>query len=116
MTATVRNVESWATEVEMVAVRIACVDAEVPVTTFPPDRAIEVSGIAEHTVLPVEEDVTEVEVTACPAIGIDIIIRVDAHKVVEINLVGSLVLRLGEVELVCHLVGEEESLLTSLLV
>lgn len=47
MTTMVRSVEVRATEVEVVAVRIAGVDSEVPVTTVPVERAIEVSGVQE---------------------------------------------------------------------
>ena len=45
MTSTVRNVEVRATEVEVVAARIAGVDAEVPVTCVPVERTVEVGGI-----------------------------------------------------------------------
>ena len=54
MTSTVRNVEVRATEVEVVAARIAGVDAEVPVTCVPVERTVEVSGIDICSILPVE--------------------------------------------------------------
>ena len=104
------------TEVEIVAVRIAAVDAEVPICSIPVYRAIEVGCIAEQLILPVEEDVTQVEITVCPVNTIEVVIAVDTHQVVEVHLVCCLVLLLGEVQLVSHLVGEEQSLLACLLV
>ena len=42
VTSTIGNVEVRATEVEVVAVRISGVDAEMPVTSVPVERAIEI--------------------------------------------------------------------------
>lgn len=52
VSATILNVEGGATKVEIVAVRIASVDAEVPVASVPVEWTIEVGGIAESAVLP----------------------------------------------------------------
>ena len=90
-------------------------DAEVP-ETVPVERAIEIVGCAESAILPVKEDIAEVEVALCPVVSEDIIGRVDTHQIVEVNLKGCLILFLREVKLVSHLVCEEESLLLSLLI
>ena len=47
MTSTVRYVEVRATEVEIVAARIAGVDTEVPVACIPVERTVEV-GFQEY--------------------------------------------------------------------
>ena len=66
--------------------------------------------------MPVEEHIAQVKVAMRPVCTIEVVIGVYAHQVVEVDLVGSLVLILGEVELVCHLVGEKQSLLACLLI
>ena len=115
MTAAIGIKEGRVSEVEERAVRIACVDSEVP-TVEPVERAIEVVGQAEGIVLPVEQYVVEVEVAHLPIGTIEVVNSIDAHKVVEVDFVGSLVLVVGEVELIGHLVGEEQGLLACLLV
>ena len=116
MSASVRNEEVRATEEEVVAVRVSSVDSEVPETTVPVERAIEVGGVQECAILPVEEDIAQVHVALTPIHPVEVIDRVDAHQIVEVGLVCSLVLVFGEVELISHLVGEEEGLLSSLLI
>lgn len=94
VTAVVCCVEVWTTVVEVVAVRIVSVDAEVPVTIAPVERAVEIVESAECAILPVEEHVREIEVTTCPVVSIDIVVVVDAHEVVEVDLESSLILLL----------------------
>ena len=107
VSSTINVPEVRASEIEVVTIGVAGVDAEVPVTGFPVEGAIEVGGCNIHVVLPVEQDVTQVEVALCPVGTIEVGLRVDAHQVVEIHFVGGLVLLLGEVQFVRHLVGEE---------
>ena len=116
MSATVHIPEVWATEVEVVAVGIACVDAEVPVSSLPVEWAIEVGGSEIGLILPVEQDVAQVEVALLPVDAIEVGLGVDTHQVVKIHFVGGLVLLLGQVKLVSHLVGEEQCLLACLLI
>ena len=47
MTTTIRGVEVRATEEIVVAVWVASVDAEVPVSSVPIERAVEICGIQE---------------------------------------------------------------------
>ena len=66
--------------------------------------------------MPVEEDIAQVEVALAPIYSVEVIYRIDTHQIVEVGLVSSLILVIGQVELVSHLVSEEESLLASLLI
>ena len=116
MSAAVGVPEVRTSEVEIVAIRVAGIDAEVPVACIPVERTIEVGSCAVGCILPVEENIAQIEVTASPVCSIKVVARVDAHQIVEVHLVGSFVLLFGEVQLVSHLVGEEQSLLASLLV
>lgn len=113
---TVHGVEAWCTEIEVVTVWIAGVHTEVPIACVPIERTIEITGIAVHAILPIEQYVTQVQVAALPVEAVQVVVVVDAHQVVEVNLIGSLILVIGEVELVCHLVRQEKGLPTRLVV
>ena len=84
---------------EIVAVGIAGIDAEMPIAC-----------------IPVEKDVAQVEVTTLPVGTIHIVYAGDTHEVVEVDFVRCLVLGISQVELVGHLVGEEQGLVAGLLV
>ena len=58
MSATIGDIEMWASEVEVVTVRIAGIDAEVPVACLPVEGAIEIGGCQEGVPLPVEKNIT----------------------------------------------------------
>ena len=116
MVASIANVEVWYTEEEVVAARVTCVDSEMPVTSDPVERTIEVGGIAESAKLPVEQDIAQVEITLAPVYAIQVIISIDAHQIVEVHLISCLVLIICQVQLVSHLVSQEESLLACLFV
>lgn len=103
-------------EVEVVAMRIASIDSEVPNTSVEVERAVEVSRIAEHTILPVEEHIAEVEITPTPVVAVQILVGVDTEQIIEVNLVSCLILVVGEVQLISHLISEEQSLFACLTV
>lgn len=103
-------------EVEVVAVRIASVYSEVPNACTEVERTIEVGCLAEHTVLPVEEHIAEVDVTPTPVVAVEFVIGVDTEQIVEVYLVSRLILVVGEVQLVSHLIGEEQRLFACLTV
>ena len=103
-------------EVEVVAMRIASVYSKAPIATAEVERAVEVSCITEGAILPVEQHVAHVEVAVAPVGAIKVVHCVDTHQIVEVYLISSLILVVGEVKLISHLVGEEQSLLASLLV
>ena len=110
------GVEVWASEVEEVAVGIAGVDAEVPIASLPVEWTIEICGCQIGLILPIEQDITQVEVALCPICTIEVGLCVHAHQVVEVHLEGGLILLLGEVQFIGHLIGKEQRLLTGLLI
>lgn len=116
MASAVHGVEAWCTEIEVVTVWIAGIHTEVPIACVPVEWTIEITGIAVHAVLPVEQNITQVQVAALPIEAVQVIVVVDAHQIVKVDFVCSLILVIGEVELVCHLVRQEKGLLTRLVV
>ena len=66
MTSTIGGIESRTPEEEVVAVRIAGIDAEMPVACLPVERTIEIGGCDVGLPLPVVQDITQVEITALP--------------------------------------------------
>ena len=116
MTSTVRYVEVRATEVEIVAARIAGVDAEVPVARMPVERTVEIGGIEICSVLPVEQDIAQIHIALAPVSTIQVIVCIYTHQVVKVHLVSCLILVFRKIELVSHLVCQEESLLSCLLI
>lgn len=103
-------------EEEIVAVRVTGVYSEVPVACVPIQRTVEIARGNVGTVLPVEENITQIEVALLPITAVEVIVRVYSHKVVEVDFIGSLILCVGEIEFIRHLVGEEQSLLACLFV
>ena len=115
MSSTVRDVHGGMTEIEIGAV-IASIDSKMPATCAPVERTIEICCGLECRPLPVEQDITQVEIASCPVRTIDVISARHTHQIIQVNLVGCLILSIVEVELISHLVGEEESFPTSLLI
>ena len=116
VTATIGQVEMWTTEIEVVAMRIAGIDAEVPYTSLPVERAVEVGSCAKQIPLPAIEYITDIQVTALPVGAKHIVIACDAHQIVQVNLIGSFILCIRQVQFVCHLICQEEGLSASLFV
>ena len=113
--ATIGGIEVGTSEVEVVAMGIAGVDAEVPVAGLPVERAIEVTGCEEGVPLPVEQDVTQVEVTALPIGAEHVSAAGHTHQIVEVDLIRGLILLVRQVEFVGHLVCQEQGLVAGLL-
>ena len=99
----------WTIIVEMasVVVRVHC---ECPASRLPSHRTIEGGECHILVVLPTVQDIAEVSVTAIPPDAEDITVSVQAHQVVEIDLIDGIILCVRQVELVSHLVREEKSL------
>lgn len=116
VTAVIADIEMWPSEIEVVAVWVAGIDAEMPKASVPIERPIEICGVDVRAILPVEKNITQVEITLCPIDTKEVVVVVDAHQIIEVDLVCCLVLVLGQVELVCHFVGKEQSLFTGLVV
>ena len=89
-------------------VGIAVVDVEHPCSGVPRHGAVEIVEAEEPVVLPGGEYMAKVSVAAVPPRSVDIVAAVHAHEVVEVDFVDSLILCLGEVELVRHFIGKEE--------
>ena len=116
MSTAIAGVEHWASEVEVVAMRIAGINAEVPETIAPVEWAIEIASCTECLPLPVEQNVTHIQVTTLPVSAIYIVIACHPHQVVEVDFIGSLVLFVGQVQLISHLVRQEQCLVACLFV
>ena len=114
--ASVRYVSCRTREIEVRAVRIVRVDAEMPVTVVPEHGTEEIACSLVCGILPVIEYVAEVYVTLSPWSGINVTCSSYLHQVVEVYLVCGLILLLCEVQLVSHLVCQEQSLLACLCV
>ena len=113
---TIGYIEVRTSEIEITAVRIAGVDSEVPETSIPVEGTIEVGSIHKSTILPVEQDVTEIEVASCPVCAVQVVNSLYTHQIVEIDFICCLILILCEVQFVCHLVREEQCLVTCLFI
>ena len=109
-------VEMRTSEVEVVTVRVTGIDAEVPVAGVPVQRTIEIGCCDEGIPLPVEQDIAQVEIAALPVGSVHIVTAGDTHQVVEIDLIGCLVLLVSEIQLISHLVGQEQGFFASLLI
>ena len=116
VSATIGGIEVRTPEVEVVTMRVAQIDAEVPVTCLPVEWAIEIAGGYKGVPLPVVKDITQVEVTTLPVGAEHVCTSCHSHEIVEINLVGCLVLLVTQIQLVGHLVGQEQGLVASLLI
>ena len=116
MSASICCIEMRASEVEVVTSRVVAIDAEVPIASFPIEWAVEIGGCEECVPLPIEQYVTQVEVTALPIGTEHIVTPRYTHQIVEVDFVCSFVLFVCQVQLIRHLVGEEKSLVASLFV
>ena len=96
--------------------RIAGVNAKVPVACVEVKRAIEVGCITECTILPVEQNIAHVEIAVAPIGTIQVVDGIYTHKVVEVYLVCCLILVVGQIQFISHLVRQEQSLLSSLFI
>ena len=116
MSTAIGGIEVRTSEVEVVTMWITEIDSEMPVTSLPVKWTIEIAGCYKGVPLPVEEYISEVEITTLPIGSEYIVASCDTHQVVKVDLVGCLILCVRQVQLVSHLVGEEQGLVTSLLV
>ena len=101
--------------IEVVTIRIAAVDVETPAVISPSHRTIEVVGGHVAIVLPAGEHVAQAAITERPVTAKDIVAR-QPHQVVEIDFIHCLVLLVGQVELVGHLICQEQGFVSCLVV
>ena len=116
MSATIGGIEVWTSEVEVVTVRIAGIDAEVPVACLPVEGTVEIAGCNKGIPLPVEKDIAQIEVATLPIYTEYIVAARHTHQIVEVDFVTSLIVLVGEVELIGHLISQEQGLVAGLLV
>lgn len=114
MSAAVGAPKRRAAEEEIIAVGIARVHGEVPDIVEEVKRAVEIGRFEEKVVLPVEQDIAQIEVALQPVIAVKVVGRTDAHEIVEVHLIARLILLVGEVELVRHLVRKKQRALAGL--
>ena len=116
MSATIGGIEVRTSEVEVVTVRIAGIDAEMPVACLPVEGTVEIAGCNKGIPLPVEKDIAQIEVATLPIYTEYIVAARHTHQIVEVDFVTSLILLVGEVELIGHLISQEQGLVAGLLV
>ena len=113
---TIGVVEMRTSEVEVVTMRVTGIDAEVPVTGVPVQRTVEIRSCDEGIPLPVKQDIAQIEITTLPIGSVHIVTAGDTHQIVEVDLIGCLVLFVSEIQLISHLVGQEQGLVAGLLI
>jgi hypothetical protein len=96
MSATIGGIEVRTSEVEVVTVRITGIDAEVPVTCLPVEGTVEVAGCDKGIPLPVEQNITQIEVATLPVDAKHIVAARHAHQIIEVDFITSLVAGLLE--------------------
>ena len=96
--------------IEVIAAIVVAIDGEVPAACTPHDRTQEVIGNHQEVVLPVVQDAAEVVQSVAVIAAVEIRRRINTKEVIEVDFVGIVVLLLVEVQLVCHLVRQVESL------
>ena len=116
MGSSVGGVEHRTSEEEVVAVRIAGIHSEVPETVAPRQGTIEIGGGTERSPLPFQQHVAQVAIATLPVAAIHIVIGGHPHQVIQIDFVGGLVLLVRQVQLISHLVRQEQCLVASLLI
>jgi hypothetical protein len=116
MSTSIGYIEMRTTEVEVVTMWIASIDAEVPISSLPPQWAIEIACCTKCLILPIEKYVSQILITMNPIVSKHIIVCINTQKIVEVNLVCSLILFFVEVKLIRHLICKEQSLLAGLFV
>lgn len=96
--------------VEVIPVAVVAIDIERPTAVLPAQRTVEVVQAHILVVLMHREDILQVGIAAVPGSAEDIVATAHAHHVVQVDLIHRLVLRHGEVQLVSHLVTQEQRL------
>jgi len=116
MSAAIGGIEYGTSEVEEVAVRITDIDAEMPETVTPRQWTEKIAGGTEGIPLPVQQDIAQVAVATLPVVAVNIVDTGHSHQVVEVDFVGSLILFVSEIQLIRHLVRQEQGFVSCLLV
>ena len=102
------------TSVEHQVAAIVAVDAEVPGASHPCQRTIEVVGCHVAAVLPRGEHIAQVGVAASPVGAKQVGVAANTQQIVEVDFIYCVILRGAQVELVGHLVTQEQGFGASL--
>jgi hypothetical protein len=89
---------------KVAAIRINTIDTELPTTVTPSQRTIEILQTKEFLILVGRQYLLYLIVALLPQIAVQVELRADIHKIVEVDLIDCLILRRREVQLVGHLV------------
>ena len=116
VSATISSIEHRTSKEEVVTVWIARIDGEVPETVKPIERTIEIGGCTESIPLPIEQNIAQIQIATLPVGSKHIVTACHTHQIVEVDFVCSLVLFVRQIQLVSHLVRQEQGLVTCLLV
>ncbi len=106
VSASVYVVHSRRVVIEM-SVRVDAAYGQEPSGGVPHDGAEEVVGRREQGVLPIVQDVAQVGIAVLQIHARHIVCGTYVHQVVQIDFVRIVVLRVVQVQFVCHLVGKE---------
>ncbi len=110
VSAPIFEVYAWTVVEEYIAV-IVSVDGEDPCATPPKERSNEVVGLEQQVELPVEQYVSEVCESVAQIVLVEVSFGFHAEEVIKVDLIRIVILLVVEVELVCHFIGQIESLL-----
>ena len=113
--ATVAHINSRAVKI-VVPISVVVADGVVPSGAYPADGAEKIVDGAEEVVLPVEKYAAQVRIAVFPIISCAVGSRADAHEVVQVDFISSVVLLRCEVEFVCHFICKEPCPLACFLV
>lgn len=113
--ATVAHINSRAVKI-IVPISVVVADGVVPSGAYPADGAEKIVDGAEKVVLPVEQDATQVCISVFPIVSRAVGSRADAHEVVQVDFISSVVLFRREVQFVCHFICKEPCPLACFLV
>jgi hypothetical protein len=95
---------------EVAAIRIYTVDPELPAAVTPSQRTIEILQPEEVLVLIARQYPLYLIVALLPHVAIEIKGRTYTHEVVEVDLIDRFILRRREIQLIGHLVRQEQGL------
>ena len=94
----------------MSAIGIYTINAELPATIAPSQRTIEILDTEEFLILIGRQHTLYLKVALLPQIAVEIKRRAYTHKIVEVDLIDRFILRWREIQLIGHLVRQEQGL------
>ena len=115
MTTTIAVIDSGMTKVIM-TYAVMAIDGEIPSAMQPGQWTEEIVSGGEERVLPVKQNVTNVCIAIGQIVAIEVVSRLNAQQIVEIDFIAITILLIGQVQLVCHLIGEEAGLFACFIV